>query len=82
MMLLYAISRALGAAINEWQKILRPVSSLHFRKASFIGGFQALAGGARHIKQRSFLERARHVGERVTGVTHVEGKTTRTGDLE
>jgi hypothetical protein len=44
---------------TEWQKMVRHVSSLHFRKTNFIRGFQALAGGAKHIEQPSFLERAK-----------------------
>jgi hypothetical protein len=44
---------------TEWEKIVRHVSSLHFRKTGFIRGFQALAAGAKQIKKPSFLERAK-----------------------
>jgi len=48
-----------AALANEWETIVRHVSSLHFRKTGFIGGFQVLAVGAKHIEKPSFLERAK-----------------------
>jgi hypothetical protein len=44
---------------TEWEKTVRHVSSLHFRKSGFMNGFQALAAGAKHVEQPSFLERAK-----------------------
>jgi len=66
---------------SEWQKLVRDVSSLHFRKTSFIRGFQALADGAKHSKQPSFLERAKALGGERHRAAHEEGKTTRTDGL-
>jgi uncharacterized Zn finger protein len=43
----------------EWEKTVRHVSSLHFRKSGFMNGFQALAAGAKRVEQPSFLERAK-----------------------
>jgi hypothetical protein len=48
-----------AALATEWEKIVRHVSSLHFRKTGFMRGFQALAVGAKHIEKPSFLERAK-----------------------
>jgi uncharacterized Zn finger protein len=42
-----------------WEKTVRQVSSLHFRKSGFMNGFQALAAGAKRVEQPSFLERAK-----------------------
>jgi hypothetical protein len=44
---------------TEWEKTVRQVSSLHFRKSGFMNGFQALAAGAKRVEQPSFLERAK-----------------------
>jgi hypothetical protein len=44
---------------TQWEKTVRQVSSLHFRKSGFMNGFQALAAGAKHVEQPSFLERAK-----------------------
>jgi len=48
-----------AALAGEWGKIVRHMSSLHFRKTGFIGGFQALAAGEKQIKKPSFLEQAK-----------------------
>jgi hypothetical protein len=43
----------------EWEKTVRRVCDLHFRKTGFINGFRALAAGAKRTDRRSFLERAK-----------------------
>lgn len=43
----------------EWEQTVRRVCSLHYRKAGFISGFQALAAGAKRGERPSFLERAK-----------------------
>lgn len=47
-----------GLAV-EWEKTVRHVCALHYRKTGFITGFQALAAGAKHQERPSFLERAK-----------------------
>ena len=44
---------------TEWEKTVRRACALHYRKTGFIGGFQALAAGAKRSKRPSFLERAK-----------------------
>jgi uncharacterized Zn finger protein len=44
---------------TEWEKTVRRVCALHYRKTGFIGGFQALAAGAKRGERPSFLERAK-----------------------
>jgi hypothetical protein len=48
-----------AALASEWEKMVCHVSRSHFRKTAFIRGFQALAAGAKHIEEPSFLERAK-----------------------
>ena len=43
----------------EWQETVRRVCAAHSRKSGFIGGFQALAAGAKRSERPTFLERAR-----------------------
>jgi transposase len=43
----------------EWEQTVRKVCAAHFRKSGFIGGFQALAAGARRSEKPSFLESAK-----------------------
>ena len=47
-----------GLAV-EWEKTVRRVCALHYRKTGFINGFQALAAGVKHRDRPSFLERAK-----------------------
>ena len=47
-----------GLAV-EWEKTVRRVCALYYRKTGFINGFQALAAGAKHGDRPSFLERAK-----------------------
>jgi uncharacterized Zn finger protein len=47
-----------GRAV-EWEKTVRQVCTQHYRKTGFIGGFQALAAGAKRAERPSFLERAK-----------------------
>jgi len=44
---------------DEWEQTVRRVCALHYRKTSFIRGFQALAAGAKRSERPSFLERAK-----------------------
>ena len=44
---------------TEWEQTVRRVCALHYRKTGFIGGFQALAAGAKRSERPSFLERAK-----------------------
>ena len=43
----------------EWERTVQQVRAAHFRKSGFIGGFDALAAGAKRRDQPSFLERAK-----------------------
>jgi hypothetical protein len=43
----------------EWEQTVRCVCAAHYRKTSFISGFQAVATGAKHRDSPSFLERAK-----------------------
>ena len=52
----------------EWEQTVLQVCAVHYRKAGFISGFQALAAGAKHKDRPSFLERAKaRWGERHPG---------------
>jgi hypothetical protein len=53
---------------TEWEKTMQHVRAAHFRKSSFISGFESLAVGARRADKPSFLERAKaRWRERVSG---------------
>ena len=43
----------------EWEETVRQVRSSHRRKTGFMPGFEAVATGAGHKEQPSFLERAK-----------------------
>ena len=43
----------------EWEETVRQVRADHRRKTGFLSGFEAVAAGAGHKKQPSFLERAK-----------------------
>lgn len=43
----------------EWEDTVRRVRASHYRKTGFMGGFDALAAGAKHRDQPSFLDRAK-----------------------
>src|ERR1017187_1991039 len=45
--------------VAEWEETVRHVRSAHHRKTGFMPGFEAVATGAGHKEQRSFLERAK-----------------------
>ena len=45
--------------VAEWEETVRHVRSAHRRKTGFMPGFEAVATGAGHKEQRSFLERAK-----------------------
>ena len=52
----------------EWEKTVRHVCGVHYRKSAFMSGFHALAAGAKRAEQPSFLERAKtRWGERHGG---------------
>jgi hypothetical protein len=54
--------------VAEWEHTVRRVCASHYRKTGFMGGFQALAAGAKHTERPSFLERAKvRWGERHGG---------------
>jgi hypothetical protein len=50
---------ARAGLVAEWEETVRQVRSNHRRKTGFISGFEAVAAGAGHKKQPSFVERAR-----------------------
>ncbi len=58
----------------EWEETVRQVRAAHHRKTGFIGGFEALAAGAKRSDRPSFLERAKaRWGERYGEGEHEEG---------
>jgi len=43
----------------DWEETVRQVRAAHYRKTGFMGGFEALAKGAKRSDQPSFLDRAK-----------------------
>lgn len=58
----------------DWEETVRRVRASHYRKTGFMGGFEALAAGAKRADPPSFLDRAKaRWGQRQGEANHEEG---------
>ena len=58
----------------DWEETVRRVRASHYRKTGFMGGFEALAAGAKRGDPPSFLDRAKaRWGQRQGEANHEEG---------